>query len=426
MVDPLFVTIMISNMFSTVRWKPLYLVYLLWALPHAVAETPRFFQDQFAIGLWVDPPADERMDARYAELAEAKFNLVLGGFGADRPVTAKRQIELCEKYGMKALVHCHGVPADELPDGRACWGYSVRDEPGVSSFPGLQPEVAQLRAVRPGKLAYINLFPNYASESALGVATYDEYVARFCETVNPDVLSMDHYPRFKPSEDKRARDGYCANLAVMRKYALMHGIPFWNFFNIMPYGPHTDPTEAQVRWQVFASLTHGAKGVLYFCYYTPKGNEFPKGGAIIGRDDRKTRHWYQARRLNQQLKHLGPTLMQLTSTGVYRIPPESEPESKLKGTPVTRISRADHDLHFDYLVGVFDHADGRQAVMLTNYHFAYSQWPTVEFVAEVDRITEIDKWSGKEIRVIDDSPDMEGLQISLDAGEGRLFLLPKD
>ena len=118
--------------------------------------------------------------------------------------------------------------------------------------------------------------------------------------------------------------------------------------------------------------------------------------------------------------------MQLTSTGVYRIPPESEPESKLKGTPVTRISSAVHDLHFDYLVGVFDHADGRQAVMLTNYHFAYSQWPTVEFVAEVDRITEIDKWSGKEIRVIDDSPDMEGLQISLDAGEGRLFLLPKD
>ena len=61
-------------------------------------------------------------------------------------------------------------------------------------------------------------------------------------------------------------------------------IPFWNFFNIMPYGPHTDPTEAQVRWQVNASLIYGAKGLLYFCYFTPGGDEFPKGGAIIGQD----------------------------------------------------------------------------------------------------------------------------------------------
>ena len=168
------------------------------------------------------------MDERYAELAAANFNLVLGGFGADRPITASRQIAICEKYGMKALVHCHGVRSEEFPDGRACWGYSVRDEPGVSSFLGLRNEVDRLRAVCPGKLAFIKLFPNYAPSIALGVTTYNEYVARFCGTVGPDVLSMDPYPRFKPSVDKRARDAYCDNLAIMRKYSLQYGITHYS------------------------------------------------------------------------------------------------------------------------------------------------------------------------------------------------------
>jgi len=96
------------------------------------------------------------------------------------------------------------------------------------------------------------------NEGALGSATYEEHVRLFCETVDPDVLSMDHYPIFHPTGD--GRDLYCANLAVMRKYALKRGIPFWNFFNIMPYGPPTDPTEAQVRWQIFTSITYGATG----------------------------------------------------------------------------------------------------------------------------------------------------------------------
>ena len=72
----------------------------------------------------------------------------------------------------------------------------------------------------------------------------------------------------------------------------------------------------------------------------------------------------------------------------------------------------------------FQHTDGRRAVMLTNYHFAYSQWPTIEFDADLAGIVEVNRWTGEEVEVVDDSPDMDGLQISLDAGDGRLFLLP--
>ena len=77
----------------------------------------------------------------------------------------------------------------------------------------------------------------------------------------------------------------------------------------------------------------------------------------------------------------------------------------------------------NYLVGVFSHEDGRQAVMLNNYEFAYTAWPTVEFKVDPAKVVELDQATAKEIPVRDDSPDMAGLQISLDSGSGRLFLI---
>lgn len=386
-------------------------------------ESDRFVQRDFVISMWVDPPVDERADERYKEMADAYFNLVIGGFGAHTPEEVEKQLEVCHKHGLGLLVRPTGDDAADYPDGPACWGYSLRDEPNAAEFPALAEQVAAVRRERPGKLAYINLFPGYASAGALGTETYDEHVRQFVDITDIDVLSMDHYPIFKPDGD--GRDAYCTDLAVMREHALRKGIPFWNFFNIMPYGPHTDPTESQVRWQVFTSLAYGAKGVMYFCYYTPgPGGEFPKGGAIIARDDRRTDHYYQARRLNEQLRNLGPTLMKLTSTGVYRVTPEDDPEEALAGSPIVNITRDGVDPPHDYLVGAFQHEDGRRAVLLNNYRFAFTAWPTVTFDVPTEQVLEVDPWTGAERPVIDDSPGMDGLQLSLLDGGGRLFLLP--
>ena len=96
----------------------------------------------------------------------------------------------------------------------------------------------------------------------------------------------------------------------------------------------------------------------------------------------------------------------------------------LAGSPLRSLQRNPVDPPHNYLLGVFRHRDGRRAVMLNNYHFAYTAWPTVVFDAPLDKVREISQQNGQEIPVADDSPDMEGLQISLDSGEGRLFLLP--
>jgi hypothetical protein len=61
---------------------------------------------------------------------------------------------------------------------------------------------------------------------------------------------------------------------------------------------------------------------------------------------------------------------------------------------------------------------------LVNYDMAYTIWPTVTFDTDLPRVLEVSPVTGEAGPVRDDSPDTEGLQVSLDSGEGRLFLLP--
>lgn len=406
------------------RPAPSLVLLVLAAIALASLTCPaqeRFKQDRFAIGLWVNPPVDDRAEARYQDVADANFNMVIGGFGGGEH---DKLVELCEKLDLKLIGYSGGTDPATLPDSPAVWGYALRDEPGADDFPALREQADAVRRARPGKLPYINLFPNYAVPSQLDTPTYDEHVRKFMEVVQPEVLSMDNYPQFHPGRDGRAV--YCDNLDTFRTHSMKAGVPFWNFFNIMPYGPHTDPTEGQIRWQIYTSIAYGAKGVMYFCYYTPQGAEFPKGGAIIHADGRKSRHYGEAQRINGELKHLGPVLMQLTSEKIVHVDEAAGdvPTDKLAGLAITNLTRAVEDPQGDYLVGAFKHADGRRAVLLNNYHFAYTAWPTVTFDAPAESIIEVDKETGEEHPVIDDSPLMEGIQISLGAGEGRLFLLP--
>jgi len=392
-------------------------------MPFFDTASRRFAQDRFAIGFWVDPPFDDKAERRYREIADAGFNLVLAGF---QKLDRRRFVRILHRYGLRAIVWPRGSddPLESIDD-PAVWGVALKDEPNAREFPELARRAQRLKSVRPRQFAYVNLFPNYASPGQLGSPDYDTHVADFLRIVQPEVLSMDHYAIFRPDQPADGRDGYCANLETLRVHSLRAGIPFWNFFNTMPYGPHTDPTESQLRWQVFASLCHGAKGILWFCYYTPGGDEeFPKGGAIIARDDVPTHHYEQARRINGVVAQLGKTLMQCTSTGVVRVRPTDNPAQALRGSGLLDLRKAPIDPPGDYLVGSFRHRDGRRAVLLMNYRTTHTAWPTVVFDAADSAVREIDPRTGKEIPVRDESPKMQGTQVPLLDGGGRLFLLP--
>jgi hypothetical protein len=74
----------------------------------------------------------------------------------------------------------------------------------------------------------------------------------------------------------------------------------------------------------------------------------------------------------------------------------------------------------DFVAGLLTRDDGRHMLLLLNHDIAYSAWPTV--TAHPDKMQEICRDTGRIIAPLDDSPDMEGLQLGMQPGDARLFI----
>ena len=186
----------------------------------------------------------------------------------------------------------------------------------------------------------------------------------------------------------------------MRMASLRAGVPFWNFFNLEGFGGHPDPTEAQLRWQVFTSLAYGAKGVLYYCY-GDAGGACGRGGVLYRKRQANShsgagqlsrgRHYGDAQRINSVLRVHGAVLLTASSTGVYRVQPPGCLDTGETGTcfrgskycphgeqPETNLSQSALDVRpadvkvsglepgNGLLIGEFKLQDGRTAVLLHN------------------------------------------------------------
>ena len=173
---------------------------------------------------------------------------------------------------------------------------------------------------------------------------------------------------------------------------------------------------------------YGAKGILYFCYWSPAGQGgFARGGGIMypqgtasaqyfnrttnqpqgdmslhsAKLYRRGAHYRHAKRLNSIVRNWGRYLLGATSTGIFHPRPRGTPNSttgcdmgpglvasrELTGAKVVSNATdlavsADEwtpKLGDGLLVGEFALADGRRAVLLHNQNFDHTLWPTFAF-----------------------------------------------
>jgi hypothetical protein len=89
------------------------------------------------------------------------------------------------------------------------------------------------------------------------------------------------------------------------------------------------------------------------------------------------------------------------------------------------IARVAGDPPGEFVIGIFSHTDGRRAVLILNHDYSFTAWPTVEFATtDPASVLEVSKTTGQTAPIIDDSPELKGLQLSFGPGDARLFLLP--
>ncbi len=318
------------------------------------APPPAWTPRPFVITFWCGPPLSERSDARLAAIAAAGFTTIGAPCAGDLDVAANRAgLDAAARHGLRVWLADHRLYSAAGGDGDAAAlaaavaadfgaapaldGYVVADEPTVPSFPPVAATVAALRAADPGRLAYVNLLPDYIPPAGLGAASYADYLEGFVATVRPQLLSVDYYP----FGETRDRSSIFANLAAVRDTALRHDLPFLWIVLAMPHGPYRDPTAAELAWQVFHALAFGARGVSYFAYWTPPYDERDRFRRGLVEDGAATARHAEVATLNHELAALAAALAGQRSLavadpdGVVGAPFPIGPIAAVDGGPVT-------------------------------------------------------------------------------------------
>ncbi len=368
----------------------------------------------FPITYWCPPPAE---DARYKEAAACGFNLAFNG-----------DLDLAQKHGMKCLVADPRIsaavtkPGGETDAGLdaaikqyaghpAFWGFYLKDEPSAAQFGSLAYVNKYVRQKVPRCVPFINLFPTYATPKQLGTETYQQHVERFMTEVKPAVLSYDHYALMKGG---RQRGDYFENMEIIRRAGLEHDVPYWFIFLITPHFSYRDPSEGDLRWQVYTALAYGYKGLAYFTYWGVNDKRF--GEAMISHAGKTTKRYWMARKVNEEVNRIGPILAVLRSTAVYHTA-EPRPAGTSGPGPDALVRKV---IGGGVVVGELAGPNGRRYLFLTNAspHREVTVEVTLADGVSIKEEISRGRLEYKEV-VVHEQPSRVALR--LEPGDGRLF-----
>jgi hypothetical protein len=262
------------------------------------------------------------------------------------------------RKNVAAVVH-------EVENNAAVLGFFLRDEPDAAMMPGLGRVASLLMEALPEEWPYVNLFPTYATTTQLGAPDYETYLRRFVESLHPPFISWDNYSLI----EGEIRDRFYTNLELVRRQSLESKVSFWNIILANSHFNYMEPSDATFSLQVYSTLAYGGRGIEYFTYFTPQGDNFRL--AAIDQFGNRTATWEMLRRINYQIHALAPTMIRLHSTGVYHspdVPPQGHPlsESRLVQDVAVSTSALRHPTPCRFLLGEFEDVQGRPYLMLVN------------------------------------------------------------
>lgn len=393
-------------------------------------------QKQFIITFWCPPPATDEV---LANVAAENYNLT------EVPVEG---LDVAARHGLRAMLNNSLLNPAVLDDPAkraqldaliervkkhpALEAYYITDEPGAKAFPGLGKLVAYLRERDPDHLAYINLFPTYASEAQLGVSAdaaerakvgypqnfagvgtsdktvlaYREHLKQFIEIVKPDLISYDHY-HFLLSGDGSQ---YFLNLALIRQAAQEANKPFLNIVQACNGEKVWRlPNAAEMRWLAYTTMAYGGRGISYFVYWMPK----VYGG--IYQDGKPSPLARVVADLNGEMAKLGPALLQLDSTGVYHTAPLPYGTQAVPAdAPVQIVGKG------EFVLGLFGESGRTTSFMIVNRSYKEPAEAALKIAIPGRKLQELDRKTGKWSEG-ETLPADRQVKVRLDPGDGRLF-----
>lgn len=385
----------------------------------------------FPILAWHGPGKMLLTDRDWENMALAGFNLCHTLF-LDTELNQKA-LTLGDKYGIGVLLRDPIINLGEKPQAKADieeavkqWmkkpglsGYALKDEPGANAFAELARIKRIISDIDSNHRIYVNLFPDYASAKQLEKATYLKYVKRFMRKFKPDVLSYDYYSITKEEKKEIVRASYYENMEIIRKAAKKAKVPFSAFTLSIPHWDYLTPTEGHIRFQLFSALAYGAKELQYFTYGAlPHIPDFPTGGLIDSAGNKTSTYGY-ASKINWEIQHMGPVLLDLESTEVFHTAPQP------KGTKAFAGYGGLDKCSGEAVLGFVEDSEGQTWLMVVNRNPFGSAVLTLSFSDDVTSVGEFDRTQEgcivNEVELVN-----QQLVLPLTAGDGRLFRIDTD
>lgn len=343
--------------------------------------------NEIPIGMWVTPPDEFRNDKQYERIANAGINFV-NGFGTyeNNTVKIKTVLDLCAKYSLKYFVNNYNAHqaivsyaknqdkaiVNSLMDNvrdyaehPAYAGELLFDEPGKPLFLPIKSFTKKYEKLYPSKMWHINLFPSYAI-GGIKTTSYEDYITSWLDIINPKHLSYDSYPLL---ETGGIIQDYFYNLDLIRAKTLEKGIPFWTFIQTLsiaqtPGVPNKrDPSEEEIRWQVWTNLIFGAKGIQYFCYWSPGSNTEVFSDALITREGEKTDKYNYVKHINSDIKKIGKILLNCDAMGVIQTTTNPYPLYEGKRKRFGPLKKVCGD---ENIIGCFTDKNGQYFILISS------------------------------------------------------------
>jgi hypothetical protein len=399
--------------------------------------TPPSLDAPFIISYWCGPSKEQSNLERIKEIAECGFTVAQSPNlweknDAEQVKFNLKFLDLCQQAGIKAFIydgrvvsngHWEKFQPSDAPaiqkdlDGMIAdyskhpglMGFVLGDEMGRDAHPRLGFVTQYLLKKDPTHVPYYNLLPNYANTPK----SYERMVTDYLKVVRPVLFSWDAYWQMHEENELRY---YFDNLEVVRRNCLKAKVPFNQIIVSLCHMGYRECSEGDLRWQVWTTLAYGSRGIQYFTYvHVLGGMTTGDSPGLLAKDMSRDRKWFYVQKINQRIAKLGPTLVKLTSTGVYHSDPPVGTVPLLPEAPVKKIDGG------SMVVGCFKDAAGKVYILPVNKHMNEARTFTLTLDDKTVSTSEVSQETGAPLAAAPLKDKV--LEVKLEAGEGRLFLL---
>ena len=295
----------------------------------------------FPMGFWGTQSIDDVPLNDVADWAACGMTLTVAPHYSPDPVRKQKLLALldeCHRHGIRLILSDSRTTwrsaatdpqayraqfAEALADfgnHPAVFGFHLGDEPSSNSFADIKTAAAIQLELAPHLTPYLNHFPGWSRLLPLwGCQSFDEWTHDVLPSLGVPLVSFDNYTQMNPYGNGEGVDDYYTSLRVYSEAAAAQNSPFWSIVLSVGHFRYRCPNEDDIRWQLYTSVAHGAKGIIWF-YYRMTRSHINYRNAPVNELGEKTETWtWLSRQLRLFHKTYGPLMMRLTHRGSWHL-----------------------------------------------------------------------------------------------------------